>query len=141
MEEKKSLLKKPGFQTLLASVLCAILGIIIGFFILLAMNPEHAAEGMFAILRNFFKYSSNPTNLMYYLGSTLVKAVPLILCSEAILFAFKTGLFNIGCAGQYTQAFTQQSPFSGTGFSVYLQLSLQALSGELSVDSSKLTAT
>lgn len=102
MEEKKSLLKKPGFQTLLASVLCAILGIIIGFFILLAMNPEHAAEGMFAILRNFFKYSNNPTNLMYYLGSTLVKAVPLILCSEAILFAFKTGLFNIGCAGQYT---------------------------------------
>ncbi len=102
MEEKTSIFKKPGFQTLLASIVCAILGIILGFIILLLMNPAHAAEGMFAILRNFFKYSDNATNLMYYLGSTLVKSVPVILCAEAILFAYKTGLFNIGAAGQYT---------------------------------------
>ncbi len=102
MEEKTSIFKKSGFQTLIASVICAVLGIILGFIILLLMNPAHAAEGMFAILRNFFKYSNNPTNLMYYLGSTLVKAVPVILCAEAILFAYKTGLFNIGAAGQYT---------------------------------------
>ena len=102
MEEKTSLFKKSGFQTLIASVLCAILGILLGFIILFFMNPGHAAEGMFAILRNFFKYANNKTNLLYYLGSTLVKAVPVILCSEAILFAYKTGLFNIGCAGQYT---------------------------------------
>ncbi|MBQ2575886.1 MAG: ABC transporter permease, partial [Lachnospiraceae bacterium] len=55
-----------------------------------------------AILRNFLKYDQSSTTLMYYFGSTLVKAVPLILCSEAILFAYKAGLFNIGVAGQYT---------------------------------------
>lgn len=102
MREKNNLLEKPGFQTLLASVLCAACGIVLGLVILLIMNPEHAFEGMFAILRNFFKYSGNTTNLMYYMGSTLVKSVPVILCAEAILFAYKTGLFNIGAAGQYT---------------------------------------
>ncbi len=102
MKEKKSLFQNPGFQTLLASILCAVFGIILGFIILLMMNPEHATEGMFAILKNFFKYANNKTNLMYYFGSTLVKSVPVILCAEAILFAYKTGLFNIGCAGQYT---------------------------------------
>ncbi|MBR5768471.1 MAG: Ig-like domain-containing protein, partial [Clostridia bacterium] len=38
---------------------------------------------------------------LYYLGQTLVKSVPLILCGIAVLFAYKSGLFNIGVAGQY----------------------------------------
>mgnify|MGYP002854732323 CR=1 FL=1 len=99
---KESILKRPGVQTIIASVLCAVLGIILGYIILLFMNSEHASEGMLAILRNFFKFSNKPQQLMYYLGSTLVKAVPVILCAEAILFAYKAGLFNIGAAGQYT---------------------------------------
>ena len=102
MEEKTSFLKRPGVQTFLASIICAVLGIVMGFIILLFMNPEHAAEGMWAILKNFFKYDNNMNTLMYYFGSTLVKSVPLILCAEAILFAYKAGLFNIGAAGQYT---------------------------------------
>ena len=103
MEEKVSFIKRPGVQTLLASVLCAILGIILGFIILWFMNAEHAGEGMAAILTNFFKYRIASTNtLMKYMGSFLVKSVPVILCAEAILFAYKAGLFNIGVAGQYT---------------------------------------
>ncbi|MCR4961974.1 MAG: ABC transporter permease [Lachnospiraceae bacterium] len=102
MKEKTPFLKRPGVQTALASLLCAVLGILIGFIVLLLMNPAHAAEGMWAILKNFFKYSNNTKNLMYYFGSTLVKSVPVILCAEAILFAYKAGLFNIGAAGQYT---------------------------------------
>jgi simple sugar transport system permease protein len=102
MNEKTNILKRPGVQTFLVSVLCALLGIFLGFVILLLMNPEHAAEGMGAILRNCFKYNNNITTLMYYFGSALVKSVPLILCAEAILFAYKAGLFNIVAAGQYT---------------------------------------
>ena len=83
-------------------MLCAVLGILLGYLILFCMNPGHATEGIIAILRNFFKFYAKPQQLMYYLGSTLVKAVPVILCSEAILFAYKAGLFNIGVAGQYT---------------------------------------
>ena len=102
MVEKTSFFKKPSVQTLLASIVCAVLGIILGFIILLFMNSEHAVEGMLAILKNFFKFSGNSSTLMYYFGSTLVKSVPVILCAEAILFAYKAGLFNIGAAGQYT---------------------------------------
>ena len=102
MEEKTSFFRKPGFQTLIASILCALLGIFLGYIILLLMNPAHAGEGMFAILRNFFKFAGNQKKLMNAMGSVLVKSVPVILCAEAILFAYKTGLFNIGCAGQYT---------------------------------------
>ena len=102
MKDNTKFFKKPAVQTILASVLCAILGIVLGYVILLFMNPAHATEGMVAILRNFFKYSAKPQQLWYYFGSTLVKAVPVILCAEAILFAYKAGLFNIGVAGQYT---------------------------------------
>lgn len=84
MKEKTSFMKRPGAQTFIASVICALLGIVLGFFILLAMNPAHAFEGMYDILKNFFKYSNSSTTMMYYFGSTLVKSVPLILCAEAI---------------------------------------------------------
>ncbi len=101
--EKTSFLKRPGVQTLLASILCAVLGILIGYVILLCMNADHAGEGMKAILTNFFKFRmASHTTLMKYMGSFIVKSVPLILCAEAILFAYKAGLFNIGVAGQYT---------------------------------------
>ncbi len=102
MKERSSFFKKPAVQTILASILCAVLGIVLGYVILLFMNPAHATEGIVAILRNFFKFSAKPQQLWYYLGSTLVKSVPVILCAEAILFAYKAGLFNIGAAGQYT---------------------------------------
>ncbi len=102
MKTNENFLKKPGVQTLLASVICALLGILIGFLVLLCMNPQHAGEAILAILKNFLRFSNNPDKAMFYFGSTLVKAVPLILCAEAILFAYKAGLFNIGAAGQYT---------------------------------------
>ena len=103
MEEKVSFIKRPGVQTLLASILCAVLGILLGLIILWFMNSEHAVEGMSAILTNFFKYRlASTATLMKYMGSFLVKSVPVILCAEAILFAYKAGLFNIGAAGQYT---------------------------------------
>lgn len=95
-------IKKPGVQTVISSLICALLGILLGYIILLCMNPAHAFDAIVAILKNFFKYDAKPRLLMYYFGSTLVKAVPIILCAEAILFAYKAGLFNIGVAGQYT---------------------------------------
>ncbi len=102
MGEKISFFRRPAVQTIIASILCAVLGIFIGYIILLTMNAEHATEGMQAIITNFFKFSGNSTVLMKYMGSFLVKSMPLILCAEAILFAYKAGLFNIGAAGQYT---------------------------------------
>ncbi|MFR6027791.1 MAG: ABC transporter permease subunit, partial [Christensenellales bacterium] len=36
------------------------------------------------------------------IGKEIVTAAPLIMCGLSVAFAFKTGLFNIGAAGQYT---------------------------------------
>ena len=92
--------RKPATQTILASVACALMGIIIGFIILLCINPAHAGKGIFAILKNFLNYKRPELRLKYF-GNTLVMAAPLIMCSLSVLFAYKAGLFNIGAAGQY----------------------------------------
>jgi len=114
--EKTSFFKRPAVQTIVASVLCALLGILLGYVILCAMDAEHAFEGILSIMKNFFKFQNNPQVLMQNFGSFFVKSVPLILCAEAILFAYKAGLFNIGVAGQYTM---------GLMASLYCALSLK----------------
>ena len=98
--EKTSFLKKPAVQTILASVLCILAGLVIGFIILLIINPGHAWEAMTDILKNFWNYNKKATQ-MKNLGNTLVKTAPLLMCSLSVLFAYKVGLFNIGAAGQY----------------------------------------
>lgn len=101
MNKKDNIWRNPSLQTLLASVLCILLGIIFGFIVLLLINAEGAAGAMSAILKNFLTYPSGVVALQYF-GSTLVKAVPLLMCSLSVLFAYKVGLFNIGASGQYT---------------------------------------
>ena len=52
------------------------------------------------MVKNFLTYNKTASQLKY-LGNTLVKTAPLLMCSLSILFAYKVGLFNIGAAGQY----------------------------------------
>ncbi len=100
MRERKSFIELPFVQSILAALLCILLGLLIGFLVLLAINPAGAGEGIMAIVKNFLTYPSVPAQLKY-LGNTLVKASPLLMCALSINFCYKTGLFNIGCAGQY----------------------------------------
>ncbi len=88
------------FKAIVSAVLCALIGIALGFVVLLFINAPNAGKAMSTILKNFFYYKRVNMQL-YYLGSTLVKSVPLILCSLSVLFAYKSGLFNIGVGGQY----------------------------------------
>ncbi len=97
---KKNILKSNGVQSLLASLVCVILGMLIGYIVLLFINPDGAGEAISAVVKNFMTYSK-PETQVKYLGNTLVKTAPLLMCSLAILFAYKVGLFNIGAAGQY----------------------------------------
>ena len=97
---KKNILKNNGVQSLLASLVCVILGLLIGYIVLLFINPDGAGEAISAVMKNFMTYSK-PETQVKYLGNTLVKTAPLLMCSLAILFAYKVGLFNIGAAGQY----------------------------------------
>ena len=97
---KKNLLKNNGVQSLLASLACVVLGLLIGFIVLLFINPNGAGEAIAAVMKNFLNYSKSATQAKY-LGNTLVKTAPLLLCALSILFSYKVGLFNIGAAGQY----------------------------------------
>ena len=100
MKNKTPLLKRDGVQSLIASLICVVLGVFIGYIVLLIINPAGAGKAILAVLKNFFFYPAGPARMKYF-GSTLVKTAPLVMCSLSILFAYKVGLFNIGVAGQY----------------------------------------
>ena len=111
---KKNLLKNEGVQSLLASLLCVLLGLGLGYVVLLIINPAGAGEAILTVLKNFMTYNRTSSQLKY-LGNTLVKTAPLLMCALAILFAYKVGLFNIGAAGQYC---------AGAALSLYAALGL-----------------
>ena len=96
----RKVLKNEAVQAFLASVICILLGILIGYIVLLFINPAGAGESIVNVIKNFFTWS-RPASRMKQLGNTLAKTMPLILCSLSILFSYKVGLFNIGTAGQY----------------------------------------
>ena len=98
-KEKQSLIRSDGFQTLLASLVCILGGILVGYIALLIIEPSGAFEAIIAVLKSFFRY---PGKLMLkYCGQTLTRTVPLLMCALSVLFAYKVGMFNIGAAGQY----------------------------------------
>ena len=97
--EKKSLIRSESFQTLLASLVCVLGGLLVGYIALLIIEPSGAWRAITAVMKSFFNY---PGKLMLkYCGQTLTRTVPLLMCALSVLFAYKVGMFNIGVAGQY----------------------------------------
>ncbi len=96
----RKLLKNNAVQSLLASLICILLGLFIGYIVLLFINPAGAGEAILNIVKNFFNYN-RPQAQFKYFGTTLIKTAPLLMCALSVLFAYKVGLFNIGVAGQY----------------------------------------
>ena len=99
MKNKK--LSHNGLQgsvtSVMAALLCILIGLFVGFLVLLAINPAHAwADGFVRILKGGFH------DAPYGVGKELANAAPLSMTGLSVGFAFKTGLFNIGAAGQYT---------------------------------------
>ena len=98
--EKKSFWGNPSVQSITASILCIIFGLLLGFLVLLIINAKGAPGAIITILKNFMTYPS-PKAAMKYFGNTLVKTAPLLMCALSVQFCYKAGLFNIGTAGQY----------------------------------------
>lgn len=93
-------LRNDGFQTLLASLLCVLGGLLVGYIVLLIIEPSGAWEAITAVMKNYLIYPNEKLKLKY-LGQTLVRTAPLLMCALSVLFAYKVGMFNIGAAGQY----------------------------------------
>ncbi len=111
-KEKQSFLGNPTVQSILAALLCIVIGLLVGYIALLIISPAGATTAIITILKNYFTYPSKAA-AMKYLGNTLVKAAPLLMCALSIQFCYQAGLFNIGAAGQYV---------AGAGACLYLSL-------------------
>jgi simple sugar transport system permease protein len=107
-------LSKPAVQSVAAALVCIVLGLLAGYIALLLIDPAGATEAMITILKNYFTYPTGAAALKY-LGNTLVKAAPLLMCALSIQFCYQAGAFNIGAAGQYV---------AGAGASLYCALYL-----------------
>ncbi len=115
MNTKTSILKKPVVQSLMASLISIAVGLLIGYIVLLMINPDGAGEAIRTILLNFLTRHRKAT-LLKTLGNTLVKMAPLLMCALSVCFCYKVKLFNIGAAGQYV---------AGAGAALYCALGLQ----------------
>ena len=98
-------MKKKTLINASSSVLAVVFGLLFGMIILLFANPSQAFAGLGIIIKGGL------TNGMSGIGTTLYIATPIIMTGLSVGFAFKTGLFNIGAAGQFTM---------GAFFAVYI---------------------
>lgn len=124
--------QKDGAKTIIASVLSILAGLIFGAIIVAVVgifnqdiSLQGALDGISLVFFGVFctgrdaagslTFGFNPTNL----GNLLFRATPLLMTGLSVAVAFKTGLFNIGAAGQYLM---------GTCASLYVALSIPATS-------------
>ncbi len=106
-----------GLTSLMASLICILIGLVIGFIALLVLGWITLAQdgstlslgqmlaktwnsGFKAILSGGFYPSANAMGMGVRME--ILQAAPLIMTGLSVAFAFKTGLFNIGASGQYT---------------------------------------
>ena len=62
-QEKSSLLRNMGFQSLLASLLSSVLGLLSGYSVLLIINPAGAGEAIRTFVEIFLYYPSAAARL------------------------------------------------------------------------------
>ena len=95
MNAIKKFLGLQAFNNALSSVIAIMAGLLFGLVILLVSNAGEAFPGFLIILKGGFSTGAKG------MGQVLYFATPLILTGLSVGFAFKTGLFNIGAAGQF----------------------------------------
>lgn len=90
-------IKSDAFKSFIASIICVLLGLIIGFIVIFIVNAQNSPRAITAIIKGAF----NAVKWKKSVALVIFKSVPLLLCSLSIIFAYKCGLFNIGAPGQY----------------------------------------
>lgn len=88
------MLKKGNLVGISASLIAIIGGLLFGFIVLLVSNPANAWNGFVSLM------TGGVSGGMMGVGRMLYFASSYIICGVAVGFAGKTGVFNIGNAGQ-----------------------------------------
>ncbi len=86
--------RRPNSIDVISSFTAVIFGLLFGFIVMLIINPGAAPQGLATIIFGPFQRG------MRGIGDTIFYAVPIIFTGLSVAFAFRTGLFNIGAAGQ-----------------------------------------
>ena len=60
--KERNLLKNNGVQSLLASLACIVLGLFLGYVVLLLINPAGAGEAILTVIKNFLTYNKPADN-------------------------------------------------------------------------------
>lgn len=87
--------RKFDYTGVLSSVFATVIGLLMGFLILLLCNAGQALPGFITILTGAFTHGAKGVGQVFYYSTTI------ILTGLSVGFAFKTGLFNIGASGQF----------------------------------------
>ena len=104
---KLPLLGREGPRSVIASVVCILGGVLVGFVVLLllsvfmdGLSVGDAFTGLVTVLGGPFSSGSLGSS-MFQFGNMLFQSTSLIMTGLSVAIAFKTGLFNIGAPGQY----------------------------------------
>ena len=108
---------KSGIASFSSSLICILIGLVVGFVLLVVLAwitllQEGETVTLAGLMNSVFTTGLTPmlsggfyskANIMGTgVRTELLKTAPLILTGLSVAFAFKTGLFNIGAAGQFT---------------------------------------
>lgn len=93
--KKNSVSRASTVSSLVSSLAAILVGLLFGFIILIISNPSNSLTGLFTIIKGGFNNGAKG------IGQVLYYATPIIFTGLSVGFAFKTGLFNIGAAGQF----------------------------------------
>ena len=98
--------KKSGTKSIIASLVSIVAGLFVGFIFMLiiaAASEDITAYDAFNGLSILFAgpFTGTSKFVLTNFGDMVFYSAPLIMCGLSVAIAFKTGLFNIGAAGQF----------------------------------------
>ena len=96
-DNMKRVFTSDGANKLYSSLICVVIGLLVGFIIMLCLKPDIAGTDFLMMITGGIKYYGAEG-----VGNILGNLAPLLCAGVAVIFAYKTGIFNIGAAGQYT---------------------------------------
>ena len=101
------MMKNPVLKQILASIICIICGFIVGIIVMLfitIVNKDLSISNLLDGVKYLFLgpfSSQNSITVKRNLGNMIFYVTPLVMTGLSVAIAFKTGLFNIGAAGQF----------------------------------------
>ncbi|MFA6829845.1 MAG: ABC transporter permease [Bacilli bacterium] len=90
----RNFFRKPAVRSIASSLISILAGILVGFLVLLCINPAEAPSAFINMLKFPFINQTSIASIFY-------NCAPILMTGLAVAFCFKAGSFNIGGSGQF----------------------------------------